>query len=696
MKKILLIALSLVAVIGLAQTKGVHSQKNHSQKKNVHAQKKSANVQKKVARNEESPLSIWAMHSVWNAHNDLRRQMMDAIRRGDIKTMEKVCTQGTRLIPCDPIWHYNLACALAYRGEPGLAFTELDKAINFGFRDAAMMAQDSDLKRVQKYPRFKELVKKAESLKGKPVAWRPNVLPKKVASGGVAVLNVTNVVWDFETGLYEGFLDIEKTDKPLSVFANQYALSRGGKALERPYVAAWLSEGSAAGNEGDIYLNRDLNHSRIKVKDFPLLTEVKYEKEAEKFAAATDIPNMVFKDRAVFGNVSRAKMGVFWRSLMRGTYTEPGLAARMNMLYLSNQFWVFPAHKDYGYPEIGDTYPGLAPYAVTTKGSSWTDIPFMNAALAVSASLRPAVKKYIISQRLMGPTMQWIFRRNFKGVKTQEDYLSSKAHPVVFTTNILDVVSMVKHAHSLKIEDIPPAAAVNVVNSRLFPIKFPQPVVDYPDICGEIIYATPTATAFALRSKEAKRTFLFQAKTYPEHNPLATFEWKVVGGDPSFVKIETPLGERTGPESGIAQITIDRTKLTNRIDIAVFAKNLNSEYGAPSFISFTPIALEKREYAKDGKLISIDYRNEEQVYCDPLLALPRNWKDIYRYTKSGEYAGYDREINGKIAASFAPNGERVISRKADGMPLKTIPVRYLPRNTGVPNEPPELIYMDEK
>jgi hypothetical protein len=202
----------------------------------------------------------------------------------------------------------------------------------------------------------------------------------------------------------------------------------------------------------------------------------------------------------------------------------------------------------------------------------------MNAALAVSASLRPAVKKYIISQRLMGPTMQWIFRRNFKGVKTQEDYLSSKAHPVVFTTNILDVVSMVKHAHSLKIEDIPPAAAVNVVNSRLFPIKFPQPVVDYPDICGEIIYATPTATAFALRSKEAKRTFLFQAKTYPEHNPLATFEWKVVGGDPSFVKIETPLGERTGPESGIAQITIDRTKLTNRIDIAVFAKNLNSEY----------------------------------------------------------------------------------------------------------------------
>ena len=54
MKKILLIALSLVAVIGLAQTKGVHSQKNHSQKKNVHAQKKSANVQKKVTRDRKS------------------------------------------------------------------------------------------------------------------------------------------------------------------------------------------------------------------------------------------------------------------------------------------------------------------------------------------------------------------------------------------------------------------------------------------------------------------------------------------------------------------------------------------------------------------------------------------------------------------------------------------------------------------
>jgi hypothetical protein len=67
---------------------------------------------------------------------------------------------------------------------------------------------------------------------------------------------------------------------------------------------------------------------------------------------------------------------------------------------------------------------------------------------------------------------------------------------------------------------------------------------------------------------------------------------------------------------------------------------------------------------------------------------------VYLYDKDGKFNGYDRMINSKRVSSFTKSGERIISRKADSSPEKTVPVRYIPRNSGVPNMPPELMYMD--
>ena len=198
-----------------------------------------------------------------------------------------------------------------------------------------------------------------------------------------------------------------------------------------------------------------------------------------------------------------------------------------------------------------------------------------------------------------------------------------------------------------------------------------------------------------LRAPEAKRTFLVQAKAFPVADPAAEFAWRVVHGDASKVEFSQALGEKIlTPEKGLVQITIDRRGLKGRIDVACFAKANGSEYGAPSFMSFSALPLEKREYAADGRILSIDYSNPEGVYSDPLVGLPRAWRDVYRYGKKGEPLGFDRYYGAEKTAEFLSHGLRIASRNADGSPKTVVDVRYLARRSGIPANPAELTFVD--
>ncbi|MGN0852978.1 MAG: tetratricopeptide repeat protein [Kiritimatiellia bacterium] len=647
-----------------------------------------------LATPPEQPLSVWKMPLVWQRHSLLRQQLIGALRRGDIQAMESICRSALEFMPGDATWHYNLACALAYREQPGLALTELEKAVQFGFRDADAISKDQDLAQISKEPRFAEIVEKARQLKGKPVAGVPVPEPAYAATGSTVTLTATNVVWNFDIGCFQALLKLAPAQQTISSLAPKFGISQP-ESRERTLVAAWLSEGTAAGNAGDLYFNRDDGHSLLKVSDFPLLTLVKFAEEGK--AVECEHPNTLFPGQAVFGNSSRGCVsGPFWRSLGRLSMTEPGLAARMDLLYRNNQFWVFPAVKDFGDPAIGDTFPGAAPFQLVTKGISWSDQPYLRAALAASAAFPIPTKQALLRRHLMGQTLQWLFRRTKPGVRTETDYLSPKAHPTAFAPDDLDPVALVTKAHALRPDQIPPSVALSVVNSRMFPVRYPQPGVDYPDSVLEILYNTSSAIAFVLRAPEARRTFLFQAKTAPEQDPQATFTWAVVHGDAARVTIKAPIGETLNtPERGFAQIEIDRNGLTNRIDVACFAKTAGTEYGAPSIISFYPIPQEKRVYRADGQIESIDYSNPDRLYTDPLVALPRRWKDVYRYSADGTCLGYDRTFNGKTAASFTPTQERILERDAAGRPTKVVPVRYVTRQTGNSLQSMELSYVDE-
>ena len=646
---------------------------------------------------KEVPLSPWALPAVYPRHTMFRAQLMDAIRRGDIPVMEEVCRAALKTLPGDATWHYNLACALAYREKPNQALAELDQAIDLGFRDADAIAKDQDFARLRDLPRFAELVAKAKKLVKTPVPGRPVPAPCYAATGAVATLNETNLVFNFETGVFDALLRLAPPARPLNEMVTNFHASVARLNLpETAIVRKYLADGTGAGNAGDLYVNRDRGHSRTVFTDFPHLTDIRFAAGARPFNVDVNHPNTYFGGHAVFGNISRGiTSGYFWRSMARASFTEPGLAARMDLLYRSNQFWVLPCVNDYGKPELGDIFPANAPFQLVSQGASWSDLPFMQAALSASASFRPQTKQAILKRRLMGPTMQWLLRRTQIGVKSEADYLGPDAHPSAFSAKRLNAVALVEKAHALQPADIPPAVSLQMINSRMFPIRFPVAGEDYPDNLSEVLFNTSSAIGIVLRAPAGERTFLFRAQPFPEQDPLATFTWRVVHGDPSVVKIATPLGETVNnPEQGFAQITIDRRALSGRVDVACFAKTHGTAYGAPSIISFYCIPQEKRVYRKDGKIESIDYANPEMAYSDPALALPRRWKDTYSYSASGDLLGFSRSYNGRETAFFTPKGARVTERNPDGSPKRAVAVAYTARQTGDKLQPLELTYTD--
>ena len=641
---------------------------------------------------------VYDMYHIWPRHCQLRQELIGALRRGDVKTMESICRSALELMPSDATWRYNLACALAYRETPDLALAELDKAIDAGFRDADAISKDGDLARIAKEPRFAELVAKARRLRGAPVAGQPLHLPAIVPAGGTITINETNIVWNFDSGVFEAFVKVGEPKQSLPSLAARYSASKP-TSPERPYVAAWLSGGSGAGNTGDLYVNRDGGHSMLAVGDFPNLTSIQYDAQAKARKLHLDIPTTLFGSTPVFGNLSRGRTkGAFWRSMARVSFTDPGIAARMDLFYRNNQFWVLPSVNDIARPDlnIDDAFPANAPFQFVSLGISWSDQPFLRAALAASASFRLPTKQAIVRRRLLAPTLQWLLRRTQKGIGSEDDYLSPSAHPTAFDVKRLDAAELVKRAHELKMEEVPPAVSLSLINSRLYPIKFPEPGRDYPDTLSEVLFVTPSAISMILRAPDGERTYLLRAQTFPEPDPTAVFAWRVVHGPADAVKISPPLGETiNGPENGFAQITIDRRHLTNRIDVACFAQSTHTTFGAPSIISFFPIPQEKRTYRPDGQIAAIDYINPDRVYSDPAVALPRHWTDTYDYTPDGKPLGFTRSYNGEASASFTVKGERIVERNPDGTPKKLVRVKYTPRGTGDAIQPVELTYLDD-
>lgn len=65
-----------------------------------------------------------------------------------------------RLVPDDPITHYNLACSYALLQLSDEALDALERSIALGYEDVDFLLDDDDLANVREDPRFRSLVRR--------------------------------------------------------------------------------------------------------------------------------------------------------------------------------------------------------------------------------------------------------------------------------------------------------------------------------------------------------------------------------------------------------------------------------------------------------------------------------------------------------------------------------------------------------
>ena len=482
-------------------------------------------------------LSIWDYPARAARHDILRRQFLGALRTGDVAAMVSASTSGVELLPDDPTWRYNLACSLAYfPSRSAEALDTLEKAIDLGFRDADAIAADGDLKKLSGERRYLELIEYAKEMKSRPLMFGPMATVDATGVFGSSLsLGEQNMGWDFDA---------------------------------RCFVAhVKLATASADPWTGDIYMNRDRAHSMLKISDFPGITEVGLDREGRERGIDVNLPNILFP-YPVFGNCSRAFVGSpLWRSLPRAlTTTMSSQLPAMERAYLSNQIWVFPSNADT--PPVGtngDVFASITPYCMTTAGRSFSDLPYLRAALYASAAFHRDTKAEIVRKGLLAPTIMTLIRKSLGVVSSEDDYTSARAHPTALPQNGVNTNRLIAAAAAMTSAEVPPVVRIAVRTPPLAnPPKWP-----------ELTYASRCAWAFVLRSDEISRVFFIAAEGAKEYRFVQTHG--------TGVKVEI---DKVAPNA--AKVTIDRRGMhpVNRVDIAVFGRNPGTGWGAPSYVCF--------------------------------------------------------------------------------------------------------------
>ena len=237
-------------------------------------------------------------------HEELKAQLIESIRAEDAFAMRRVCQKAVELLPSECVWRYNLACAYSKAAKITEALDTLEKAIRLGYRNAKAISDDADLKPLARTARFKELLELAERLTASPLLAGPmDAMPAKGRIANRVILRAHNLSWDFDVGAFSANVSLE------------------GDRID--------------GNAGDLYFNRDRNHSALDLKKFPSVTPVAFDSEGVSKGVDVDFPN-TFVNLPVFGNCSRALVaGPFWRSLPRAMMTNQRRSlALMEKFYL--------------------------------------------------------------------------------------------------------------------------------------------------------------------------------------------------------------------------------------------------------------------------------------------------------------------------------------------------------------------------
>ncbi len=200
-----------------------------------------------------------------------------------------------------------------------LRFAALEQSILRGFNQAGAMQEDPDLVTLRELPRFKELVETASTARVDPaLAWK-HVTKPSAPTNGVALVDASNTDWVPVAQRFQTRFDFSQ---PAGDIPGKPIVIRQGAAGD--LVRKWFEEGTAAGNWGDLYDNRDADHSNMHFADFRTLSRIEYSDIAKQQNLHYGLQLLFQFNRPTIGNSSTALTGkVIWRSQPRLAITQP-------------------------------------------------------------------------------------------------------------------------------------------------------------------------------------------------------------------------------------------------------------------------------------------------------------------------------------------------------------------------------------
>ena len=599
--------------------------------------------------------------------------IMDASHEAkDYVAMEAASREGVELGASDALWTYNLACALALQGKAQEALTALDQAITAGFLETEHVTQDPDLVSLRGTPSFQARLVRMTELRAAPVVITNRLVALPPDAAQTVMQTSSNTLWSFQMGLFHVFFGAGTNSPP--------AEYRGPEAQT---IRQWQREKTAGGNQGLLYANRDNGTKPLDITLFPGLLRLGYSQEVIDRKLNIGLPNSLFVSEGgstllpVIGHSSMGYMNSpFWRSQPRAVCGDPHQTALQSVFLLSNQLYFYPAYGDYD-PLSGDLFPANTPYCFTVAGAINSEQPFLEAAFAALAALRPETRHELTRTGLLMPTLQMLFRASQRTVRSRQDYLTGVAHPPAFQASNLDTVKLVQMAHGLTTNDLPPLVVLNVQSeTQMIPDR------DFFDILrSEQLFDSPLAIARIFRGTARTRTLEFRTQC---RRADAKLHWVVLQGDPSKITFSP-----CATNSALMTLTVayhdpfqtplgnGKSIMTARVDIGIIAETA-AGFSVPAFVSFCFLGNERRTYADDGRILSVDYTRRQTGYTDPLMSYTRNWKDRYLYDSRNNLTGWIR-TRGLEEERFTAYGHRVVTEDALGRATRAHVVRYLPR-----------------
>ncbi|MEP4191066.1 MAG: hypothetical protein ABJN51_08305 [Sneathiella sp.] len=498
---------------------------------------------------------------------------------------------------------------------------------------------------------------------------RPSFTPAKIVSNQ-AIVSAENTIWDKRfTHLKSHFLFNDRKVAPATVQNNKTTAAVKLNELFR--------RGLAAGNAGDLYDNRDRRHSGLPIKEFPQLSFTQYRKTAQKQNIDYGLNNNIIFNAPTFGNSSTAlNSGSFWRSQARLAYTSTGGPTKLFLQYINNHLYVYPSVRDFT-PKRGDLFQANTPYLLIARGKSGSDRPHVKAIATILAAFKPAEKDQLIQNKQLIPAVQVIFRKGQKGIETEADYLSGRAHPVVFDGTRIDLDKMITLANEFRAEDLPPSAFLKVTEESSgvtgvddFTRELPEKLFDSPASIARVIRNTSYEKRLVVSTKNTKR----------ENSAPLKFKWVLLKGDPKRVTITPRDAQGNSAEIKVAWHTAFPSVLhsnikTHRVEIGVFSDN-GKGLSAPSFINFFYPPTQQRYYDEKGRLLAIDHRAKRKAYLDPRVFPQRDWRDEYSYDNGGQLIGWTRTRKSGTT-EFSRHGARVLTKDSKGRPLTAARIGYL-------------------